>query len=96
MGWEVWEVWEGVELVDCEFSLSTLQDVTVTKPAPRPSGFGESRRRRTRSGDSGCTYALYSILARSPEDPQRIRVASVFELFFVLCSLFFVLCGQIF
>ena len=36
-------------------------------------------------------YLLTSLLARSPDDPQRIRVASVFEtftwLFFVLCSL---------
>ena len=29
----------------------------------------------------------YELLARSPDDSQRIRVASVFELFFV-CSLF--------
>ena len=27
----------------------------------------------------------YELLARSPDDSQRIRVASVFELFFVLC-----------
>ena len=28
------------------------------------------------------------LLARSPDDPQRSRVVSVFELFSVLCSLF--------
>ena len=35
---------------------------------------------------------LATLLARSPDDPQRIRVASVFELFFVCLSvcLFFV------
>ena len=36
------------------------------------------------------TLILIHLLARSPEDPQRIRVASVFELFCVLCSLFVV------
>ena len=39
-----------------------------------------------------CLYKIcqFLLLARSPDDPQRIRVASVFELFLVLCSLFFV------
>ena len=32
------------------------------------------------------TAHVYYLLARSPDDPQRIRVASVFELFFD-CSL---------
>ena len=40
-----------------------------------------------------CKYAFIFILARSPDDPQRIRVASVFE--FSDCSLFSV-CLQIF
>ena len=39
LGW-----WEGVEEVEHPSSPSTLQEVTVTKPAPRPSGLGESRR----------------------------------------------------
>ena len=42
-------------------------------------------------------FVQFALLARSPDDPQRIRVASVFEL--SACSLsacLFVLCRQIF
>ena len=45
----VWTVCDGVEFVEHPCSLSTDQDVTVMKPAPRPSGFGDSSLSRTRS-----------------------------------------------
>ena len=35
------------------------------------------------AGSASINYCI--LLARSPDDPQRIRVASVFEFFFVLC-----------
>ena len=45
----VWTVCDGVEFVEHPCSLSTDQDVTVMKPAPRPSGFGDSSLSLTRS-----------------------------------------------
>ena len=44
-----WALWEGVDLVEAPASLSTVQAVTVTKPAPRLSGFGDSSFSLTRA-----------------------------------------------
>ena len=41
--------WEGVDLVEDPSSLSTLQEVTLTNPAPRLSWLGDSNLSRTRS-----------------------------------------------
>ena len=41
-----------------------------------------------------CKYAFIFILARSPDDPQRIRVASVFELFSAWLSVLCLFVGK--
>ena len=45
----VWTVCDGVDFVEQPCWLSTVQDVTLTNPAARPSGFGDVSLRRTRS-----------------------------------------------
>ena len=69
----------------------------VPSPLRSPSFIvGNKREQLSRAGCFQCSQKTPHIfnqtkkLARSPDDPQRIRVASVFELFFVclfVCSL---------